>query len=78
MLKNRFGQLCIALGCALIVMIIPRPEGTKFEIIGDQGDILISHVKDNFQLDFSFGTGLNYTMNYLSAGFSWNIASVKN
>jgi len=31
-------------------------------------------VKDNFQLDFSFGTGINYTMNYLSAGFSWNIA----
>jgi len=32
-------------------------------------------VKDNFQLDFSFGTGINYTMNYLSAGFSWNIAA---
>jgi hypothetical protein len=31
-------------------------------------------VQDNFQLDFSFGTGINYTMNYLSAGFSWNIA----
>jgi len=31
-------------------------------------------LKDNFQLDFSFGTGINYTMNYLSAGFSWNIA----
>lgn len=34
-------------------------------------------VKDNFQLDFSFGTGINYTMNYLSAGFSWNIAPKK-
>lgn len=55
MLKNRFGQLCIALGCALIVMLIPRPEGTKFEIIGDQDDILISHVKDNFQLDDNNG-----------------------
>ncbi|NOR75995.1 MAG: hypothetical protein GQ525_12665 [Draconibacterium sp.] len=30
-------------------------------------------LKDNFQLDFSFGTGINYTMNYISIGFSWNI-----
>ncbi len=35
-------------------------------------------LKDNFQLDFSFGTGLNYTMNYISAGFSWNIAPKAN
>ncbi len=35
-------------------------------------------LKDNFQLDFSFGTGLNYTMNYISAGFSWNIAPKMN
>jgi len=34
-------------------------------------------VKDNFQLDFSFGTGINYTMNYIAVGFSWNI-SVEN
>lgn len=31
-------------------------------------------LRDNFQLDFSFGTGINYTMNYISAGFSWNIS----
>lgn len=30
-------------------------------------------LKENFQLDFSFGTGINYTMNYISMGFSWNI-----
>jgi hypothetical protein len=30
-------------------------------------------LNDNFQLDFSFGTGVNYTMNYISAGFSWVI-----
>ncbi len=27
-------------------------------------------VRDNMQADFSFGTGLNYTMNYVSVGFS--------
>ncbi len=30
-------------------------------------------VKNNLQLDFSFGTGVNNQMNYISAGFSWNI-----
>lgn len=34
-------------------------------------------LKHNFQLDFSFGTGLNHTMNYMSAGFSWNISNLK-
>ncbi len=34
-------------------------------------------IKDNFQVDFSFGTGINYTMNYISAGFSWNIGPSK-
>jgi len=35
-------------------------------------------VKDNFQLDFSFGTGINHTMNYLSVGCSINIAKEAN
>lgn len=30
-------------------------------------------IKDNSQLDFSFGTGINHTMNYLSIGYSINI-----
>lgn len=30
-------------------------------------------VKDNLQFDFSFGTGINHTMNYIALGFSWNI-----
>jgi hypothetical protein len=30
-------------------------------------------VKENMQLDFSFGIGLNQKMNYFSLGFSWNI-----
>jgi hypothetical protein len=29
--------------------------------------------KENVQLDFSFGTGINHTMNYLSIGVSWLI-----
>lgn len=30
-------------------------------------------VRENLQLDFSFGVGLNQKMNYFSVGFSWNI-----
>lgn len=30
-------------------------------------------LKENMQLDFSFGIGLNKKMNYFSFGFSWNI-----
>lgn len=30
-------------------------------------------LNENFQLDFSFGTGVNYNMNYIAVGFSWNI-----
>ena len=31
-------------------------------------------VRDNIQLDFSFGAGINHTMNYISLGCSWNIS----
>ena len=34
-------------------------------------------IKDNFQFDFSFGTGINHTMNYLSLGCSLNISGEK-
>jgi len=30
-------------------------------------------IKENLQLDFSFGTGLNHKMYYYSVGCSWNI-----
>ncbi|SVD56944.1 uncharacterized protein METZ01_LOCUS409798, partial [marine metagenome] len=32
-------------------------------------------LRDNFQLDFSFGSGINYTFNYVATGFSWNISA---
>lgn len=30
-------------------------------------------LKPNFQIDFSFGLGINQKMNYFAVGFSWNI-----
>lgn len=32
-------------------------------------------LKEHFQLDFSFGTGVNHSMNFLGFGFSWLIAN---
>lgn len=34
-------------------------------------------INDNFQLDASFGTGINHNMNYVSAGMSINISKSK-
>ena len=34
-------------------------------------------IQDNFQLDASFGTGINHNMNYFSVGASINISKAK-
>lgn len=44
----------------------------KYEASFDGG--LTYLVQDNLQLDISYGTGLNHTMNYFSVGCSINIA----
>jgi len=43
------------------------------EVEANLGGGLTYLLKDNVQFDFSFGTGLNHKMNYLAAGFSWNV-----
>lgn len=47
-------------------------EFTKYIANFDAG--LTYLIKKNLQIDFSFGTGINHKMNYLSIGFSWNIS----
>lgn len=61
--------------------------GTYFEVYGELLELndfvanfdagLTYLLKPNFQLDVSFGLGLNQKMNYLALGFSWNIATKK-
>ena len=46
-------------------------EFEDFIMICDAG--LTYLAKENFQLDFSFGTGINQRMNYISTGFCWKI-----
>lgn len=55
LLKNKLVQLCIALGLGLIVMLIPRPEGTKFEIIGDPEKRILTQVGGDFVVDDNGG-----------------------
>ena len=56
------------------VYLEPYGELTEFEnnVININSGITYL-MKDNFQLDFSFGTGINHIFNYTAIGFSWNI-----
>jgi hypothetical protein len=79
---NGFLTYSIALGVSvterMAVYVEPYGEIGIFDEHLANFDAGITYLlQDNFQLDFSFGTGLNYTMNYISAGFSWNIMKKK-
>ena len=49
-------------------------EGRFFESNFDIGFTYL--LNQNFQLDVSYGTGLNNDMKYVSTGFSWNIPPI--
>lgn len=55
--KNKWFQLCIALALGVVVMLLPRPEGTKFRITGDDKEVLLQGIKGHFTL--VPGTGHN-------------------
>ena len=71
LLKNRLVQLGMALGVGLIVTLIPRPEGTKFEIIGDPDKKIIHQVTADFVIDDNNGQKTEgYVLRALSPGQS--------
>jgi len=47
-LKNKWFQLCVAFSLGVIVMLLPRPEGTKFKVTGDGASQLVHRVQDAF------------------------------
>ncbi|MGD8227657.1 MAG: anion transporter, partial [Desulfobacteraceae bacterium] len=49
-LKNKGVQLCIALALGLVVLLLPRPEGTKFRITGDKNLTFLQQVDQHFTL----------------------------
>lgn len=48
--KTRQFQLCLALALGIIVLLLPRPEGTKFKIVGDDNRLLLQSVSRHFNL----------------------------
>jgi len=54
--KSRNFQLCIALLLGVVVMMLPRPEGTKFKISGDNGRMFYETIRDQFSLVAGVGT----------------------
>lgn len=72
----------IALGISLSekigFYIEPYGEFLEFENHFASFDTGFTYLlKSNLQLDISYGTGLNYSMNFFSTGVSWNISSLK-
>ena len=56
------------------VYLEPYGDLTEFENHIANNDAGVTYlIKNNLQLDISFGTGIDYTMNYTSIGVSWNI-----
>ncbi|MCU4164700.1 transporter [Carboxylicivirga caseinilyticus] len=68
---------------AVLSVGLTEKLGSYYEVYGEYTNMnqwisnfdagLTYLLKSNFQLDLSFGLGLNQTMNYLALGFSWNI-----
>jgi sodium-dependent dicarboxylate transporter 2/3/5 len=48
--KNKVFLLCLALALGVVVLSLPRPEGTKFRISGDSGQQFFQHVSEHFVL----------------------------
>ena len=48
--KTKGFQLCLAFALGVIVLLLPRPEGTKFRITGDGDQALFQNVSQHFTL----------------------------
>ena len=49
-LKTKEFQLCLALALGIIVLLLPRPEGTKFKISNDHNQVLFENISQHFTL----------------------------
>lgn len=72
-------SLVLGISISEVVGIYVEPYGSwaeqnQFESNFDTG--LTFLVNPNFQMDVSYGTGINQTMEYVSAGFSWKINKI--
>jgi len=49
-IKTKGFQLCVALALGIVVLLLPRPEGTKFKITGDDNRLLFQNVNSYFTM----------------------------
>ena len=49
-LKSKWFQLGLALALGVFVLLLPRPEGTRFKLSGEGAQILVQHVNEEFTL----------------------------
>ena len=49
-LKSKGFQLCLAFALGAIVLLLPRPEGTRFKITGDIDQTFLQQISQNFTL----------------------------
>ena len=48
--KTKGFQLCLAFALGIVVLLLPRPDGSKFRITGDGDRALLQHVDRHFTL----------------------------
>ena len=48
--KSKWFQLGVAVVICIVVLLLPRPEGTRFTIKGDGNHVFLEHIKENFNL----------------------------
>ena len=48
--KSKWFQLCLAFALGVIVLLLPRPEGTQFKITGDADGVLLRSIGADFAL----------------------------
>ena len=48
--KSKGFQLCLAIAIGIVIMILPRPEGTQFKIMGDENRALLQNIGEHFTL----------------------------
>jgi sodium-dependent dicarboxylate transporter 2/3/5 len=48
--KTKGFQLCLAFAFGIVVLVLPRPEGTKFKIAGDESQTLFKNTSQHFSL----------------------------
>ena len=49
-IKSKTFQLCFALALGIVILLLPRPEGTRFKITGDVNQLLLLNVNSYFAL----------------------------